>query len=245
MPLTTVPRFGTSSAMAAQPRRPRRRPCVTCDRARRPARPGPRRSPSRALPASPAWPTMMQCGSDDHVVGDLHKVVDLASAPDARDAEFGAVDAHARADLDIVLDDDRADLRDLGMFGSVPAIAEAIGAQHAVGVDDDAMADGDALADDDVREKLAIARRWTRRRRDRRPREGWCCGRSGARSDDRQTDRRPPFDRIRRKGRCSPAASLPAGGRGTGERTSRRSALMASSASSTISTVFLTQRAAT
>src|SRR5205807_9079932 len=63
------------------------------------------------------------------VVGDLHQVVDLRPAADAGDGKLGAVDAHAGAQLDVGADDDRADLRNLGMFRTVPAIAEAVGAE--------------------------------------------------------------------------------------------------------------------
>ena len=64
--------------------------------------------------------------ADGDVVGDLNEIIDLGPASNARRAEFGAVDADARADFNIVLDDHRADLRNLRLFGSVPAIAEAI-----------------------------------------------------------------------------------------------------------------------
>ncbi len=94
--------------------------------------------------------------ADRNVVADLNEVVDLGSAADARHAEFGAVHADARADLHVVLDDHRADLRNLRLFGPVPAIAEPVAAQHAAGMNDHARADAHALADRDLRENLAI-----------------------------------------------------------------------------------------
>src|SRR5439155_24781337 len=89
-------------------------------------------------------------------VADLREVVDLGPAADARGGELGAVDAHARADLHVVLNDDRADLRDLGVLRSVPAIAEAIRADDGAGVNDDPVADRHPLADDHLREQLAV-----------------------------------------------------------------------------------------
>ena len=58
--------------------------------------------------------------------------------------------------LDIVLDDDGADLGDLGMFAAVPAVAKTVGPQYRAGVNDHSVADGDALADHDVVEDLAV-----------------------------------------------------------------------------------------
>ena len=49
-----------------------------------------------------------------------------------------------------------ADLRDLGVLGAVPAVAEAVAAQDAAGVDGDAVADGQPLAQDDVGKDLAV-----------------------------------------------------------------------------------------
>src|SRR5205823_9586932 len=73
-----------------------------------------------------------------------------------RGGALGAVDADARADLRVVLDDDGADLRDLRVLLAVPAVAEAVGADDGAGVDDDAVAEGDALAEDDLWEELAV-----------------------------------------------------------------------------------------
>jgi len=53
-------------------------------------------------------------------VRDVHEVVELRPAADARRAESPAIDGAVRADLDVVLDDDGADLRDLG-----PALARS------------------------------------------------------------------------------------------------------------------------
>jgi hypothetical protein len=95
-------------------------------------------------------------GADLDVVADLDEVVDLGSASDARGGELGAVDADTRPDLDVVLDDHRADLRDLRVLLAVPAVAEAVGADNGARVDDDAVADRAAFADHDVGEELAV-----------------------------------------------------------------------------------------
>ena len=104
----------------------------------------------------PTWPTMMQCGPIFTLWATCTRLSILVPRPMTGGAELGAVDADARADLDVVLDDDRADLRDLHVLFAVPGVAEAVGAQDGAGVDDDAVADGDALADDDVGEELAV-----------------------------------------------------------------------------------------
>src|SRR5205807_1490509 len=66
--------------------------------------------------------------TDLSVVADLDEVVDLGSAADARGAELGSIDAGVGSDFDIVLDDDHADLWNLRVFASIPAIAEPVGA---------------------------------------------------------------------------------------------------------------------
>ncbi len=53
--------------------------------------------------------------ADDDVVADLHEIIDLRAFADHRVAIGAAVDGHAGADLDVVLDDDPADLRHLEM----------------------------------------------------------------------------------------------------------------------------------
>ncbi len=54
--------------------------------------------------------------ADLHVVGDLHEIVDLRALTDHRVEHMAAVDRGIGADLHIVLDDDAADLRNLGML---------------------------------------------------------------------------------------------------------------------------------
>src|SRR5450755_896106 len=49
--------------------------------------------------------------SDDHVVRDLHEVIDLRAFFDPRAAEARAIDRRIRTNLDIVVDLDDSDLR--------------------------------------------------------------------------------------------------------------------------------------
>ena len=73
--------------------------------------------------------------------GDLHQVVDLGALADHRVADRAAVDRGVGADLDVVLDDDAADLRDLAVAARAQQIAEAVLTDAAAGMDDDAVAD--------------------------------------------------------------------------------------------------------
>ena len=91
-----------------------------------------------------------------HVMGDLDQIVDLGASADDGGAEFGTIDADAGPELDVILNDDGADLGYLDVLLAVPAIAEAVSAKHAASVDNNAVADGDALANDHVGVKLAV-----------------------------------------------------------------------------------------
>ena len=79
--------------------------------------------------------------ADDDVVGDLNQVVDLGSLADDRVAVGAAVDRRPGADLDVVLDDDAADLRHLEVPARPEREAEAVLADMDAGMDDDAVAD--------------------------------------------------------------------------------------------------------
>ena len=94
--------------------------------------------------------------ADLNVVSNLHQIVDLGSAADSRSAELGPIDAGARADLHIILDYNRSDLWNLLMLATIPPIAEAIAAQHGVGMNDDAVSDRDPLANDYLMKELAF-----------------------------------------------------------------------------------------
>ena len=79
--------------------------------------------------------------ADDDVVGDLHQIVDLGPFADDRIAVGAAVDRRTGADLDVVLDDDAADLRHLEVPARPEREAEAVLADVDAGMDDDAVAD--------------------------------------------------------------------------------------------------------
>ena len=72
---------------------------------------------------------------------DLNQVVDLGSLADDRVADGAAIDRGLSPDLDVVLDDDAADLRDLGVAARPQHVAEPILPDAATRVDDDAIAD--------------------------------------------------------------------------------------------------------
>ncbi len=80
--------------------------------------------------------------SDDDAVRDLHQVVDLGARLDARFPDGRAIDRRVGADLDVVLDHDRRDLRNL-LVRAVVAMREA----EAVAADDGAVLDHAACAD--------------------------------------------------------------------------------------------------
>ena len=79
--------------------------------------------------------------ADDHVVANLDEIVDLRPLADHRVAVCAPVDRHARADFDVVLDDDPPDLRHLEMSARTEGEAEAVLTDMGAGVDDHPVAD--------------------------------------------------------------------------------------------------------
>src|SRR6266850_1383999 len=75
-------------------------------------------------------------GADAHVVADLDLVVELDALLHHRVVDRAAVDGGIRADLDIVADAHRADLRDLDPAPLILGDAETVGADHRAGMDD-------------------------------------------------------------------------------------------------------------
>jgi len=75
----------------------------------------------------------------DHVVRHVHKVVDFRSRANHGGAQGAAINRHIRANLDIVVDDDVADLQHLSMPAFVENITVAVGANHRPGVNHHAM----------------------------------------------------------------------------------------------------------
>lgn len=83
--------------------------------------------------------------ADIAVVGDVGQAVDLGPRADPRRAKRPAGDAGVGIDLDIILNDDRADLGDLFIFIIVPDKAVTVDADPAAGVEDNAPADLNAV----------------------------------------------------------------------------------------------------
>ncbi len=74
------------------------------------------------------------------VVSDLHQVIDLRSGPNSCRLKRAAIHGRAGPDFDIIADLDMPELRDLGVLALMGPVAEAIGADHGVGVNNDAVA---------------------------------------------------------------------------------------------------------
>ena len=99
------------------------------------------KSSSVVEPEMPTCETMTQWRPIDDVVADLDEIVDLGALADHRVAAGAAVDRRVGADLDVVLDDDPADLRHLEVAARAHGEAEAVLADAHAGMDDDAVAD--------------------------------------------------------------------------------------------------------
>ena len=69
---------------------------------------------------------MTQWRPIEHVVADLDEIVDLGALADHGVADGAAVDGRVGADLDIILDDDPADLRHLAWPSAPMHEAEAV-----------------------------------------------------------------------------------------------------------------------
>ena len=94
--------------------------------------------------------------ADDDVVRDLHEVVDFRAAPDDGRAERAAINARVRANLDIVVNDDVADLKHLAMLARVEHVAVTVRADDRAGVDADAMANLRVGVENDAGEKPRV-----------------------------------------------------------------------------------------
>src|SRR5690606_21922182 len=91
--------------------------------------------------------------ADANVVCNLHKVVDLDAVLDDGVVDRAAVDGRVRADLDVVADDDAAELRHLdpAAVREVLGEAEAVAADHRARVHDAAAPDPDPVEHADAR----------------------------------------------------------------------------------------------
>ena len=75
----------------------------------------------RTLPEMPVCADNHAMPADRHIVADLDQIVDLGALADHGIADGAAVDGRIGADLDVVLDDDAADLRHFQMALSAPS----------------------------------------------------------------------------------------------------------------------------
>src|ERR1700690_2967370 len=86
-----------------------------------------------------------------HVVGNLHKVIDLGSLLNDGVAKGSSVNRTISADLHIIFYDHSAHLGNLVVTSAVGHKPEAIAAEHGSGIDDHPLADPDVLADAHIR----------------------------------------------------------------------------------------------
>ena len=88
--------------------------------------------------------------ADLTVVPDLHQVVDFCPRANARSHEGSAVDGGAGANFDVVGHLDTAELWHLHVASFGQAIAETIGANYRIRVNDDAIADDGIVVENHV-----------------------------------------------------------------------------------------------
>jgi hypothetical protein len=95
--------------------------------------------------------------ADDDVMGYLNEVIDFCARTDSGFAEFGPVNAAISTNLDEVLYNDDAVVRDEPMCAIDEVIAKAGGADCGVGLNDDVIADDTAMVNDNVWVKPAVS----------------------------------------------------------------------------------------
>ena len=151
---------------------PMRAPLPDRRRARRcpPGRRGCTPSSMRAEPGDADLRHEQAEPADPHVVRDVHEVVDLRPRADHRVVDAAAIDRRVRADLDVVLDDAPADVRDLRVRAVAEHVAEAVGPEPRAGVHAHALAELACPRRASRREDAGSPRRSRRRRRRRRAR---------------------------------------------------------------------------
>ena len=75
----------------------------------------------------------------------MHQVIDLGALADPCRHKGAAIDRRTGADLTVITNLDVAQLRHLDVLAVLKTIAEAIGAQHGVGMNDDAITENRAF----------------------------------------------------------------------------------------------------
>ena len=91
--------------------------------------------------------------ADHDVVPDLDEIVDFCATADFCVAQGAPVDGAVGADLNIVLDDYSADLRNLAVVVLIENVAEPVRADHRAGVDADALGQAASVINADVGEE--------------------------------------------------------------------------------------------
>ena len=99
------------------------------------------KSPSSVEPEMPDWADDHAVPADHDVVPDLHEIINFGAFADDRILKSPPVDRGVGADLDIVLDDDPADLRHLEVAPRAHGEAEPVLADPHARVHDDPVAD--------------------------------------------------------------------------------------------------------
>ena len=94
--------------------------------------------------------------TEGDVVGDLDQVIHLGALADNGRAERATVHGHICPQLDVVADDDVADLGHLAMDAVIQNVAEAIRADDRAGMDADAVADFSAGIERDVGKEVDV-----------------------------------------------------------------------------------------
>src|SRR5690606_2271318 len=94
--------------------------------------------------------------ANDNVMANLNEIINLCTFADDRIAQRAPIDGAVRADLDIVLNDHAADLRNLQVSLRSHGETEAILADRDSGVDDDVIA-YERVRDHGARPDIAIA----------------------------------------------------------------------------------------
>ena len=92
----------------------------------------------------------------DHVVRHMDEVVDLRAFANDGGAERAAVNGGIGADLDVVVDDDIAELKHFPVAALVQHVTEAVRADDGAGMDGDAMAELRSPIQDDIREQADV-----------------------------------------------------------------------------------------
>src|SRR5690606_13877695 len=88
--------------------------------------------------------------ADLHVVPDLNQVVDLGAATDPRRPTDAPIHRDVGADLHVVLNQHRADVRHFAVLAVDRDVTKAVAADHGARVDDDGLANGDPIHHGDV-----------------------------------------------------------------------------------------------